>query len=173
MEKKGIKGQKKFSKSEICQLPASVPSPNMNEVKAGDRGPEMPVGVVAVAIILALSGIVYLSQGVFFVFSLFWFPSTLFEILLEVFYVGSGLAMLVSGWGLGRLKVWGLFGTVALYMIIITLVLFDPFIGYLRLVDPLYGAILTADPLERAAYVIFNIGIIVYLSLSQTRSQFS
>jgi hypothetical protein len=173
VEKKGIDDQRKISKSDVCQLPSSIPNPNTDVVEAGDKSPQMPVGVVAVAIILALSGIVYLSQGFFFVFSLLWFPSTLFEIFLETFYLGAGLAMLVSGWGLGRVKKWGLLGTAVLYMIIVALVILDPIIGYIRLVDPLYGTILTADPFERATYVLFNIGIIVYLALPETRKQFA
>ena len=130
---------------------------NEKEFLEEEKKPELPAGVIAIAIVTLFSGVAYVVNG-FVGIWLMALPN-----LYSILYLGGGIIMIVLVRSLVQLNLWALWGTMAMFAVTILLILVNPFAS-LQVWDDPYGRISGA-----AVFLI----LICYLGMPSIRGKFT
>jgi hypothetical protein len=125
--------------------------------------PEVPAGVIAIAVVMVFTGVGYVAQGVAFIFGVLDPAILLSSLLYFSLWVGGGIIMILIGRSLVHLKWWGLWGAMAMLVATILLVLINPFASF-QIWD---------DPVGRISGAAVFFLIFCYLGMPAVRSKFS
>ena len=127
-----------------------------NEFLEDESKPEVPAGVTAIAIVTVFSGVAYVANGVIGIM-LMALPN-----LYSILYLGGGIIMIVLARSLVQLNLWALWGTIAMLIVTILLILVNPFAS-LQVWD---------DPFGRISGAVVFFLLICYLGMPSVRSKF-
>ena len=151
----------------VCRIHPSFSTADRNSQQTAKGGEKPPSGLTLIAFLLLLSGAMNLGYAALDITAAIASGNGM-RVVFESGIIGLGIIMIVSGWGLGNWKQWGLLGA------IVSNVLLAAFstLGVILNLDPTSPFYIPSDPVYAIISIATSLIIIFYLVRPEIRHKF-